>query len=204
MKPNYKKASDSAIDAFIKYGTDPLNILNQFPNVRVFPFGLEQAVGENCEAFTLVREKDSSLQYIVLYNSSLPQFVLNRALARELAHVILQHDGSSDEEVWSEESNCFAYQFMTLCQEKKAINYRPVRSSLLWEMKSIQVFDSIETLKLFIADECNKFNKYIGKVSAYEAEDVELLCNLDYDKLTGWKNCHDVVVGGNKVGFCGE
>lgn len=201
MIPNYRRAATKANET-LKSGTDPLEILNGLPNVRVIPLDISPISGDNCDAFTCVRRKNGSLQYIVVYNSGLPSFLVKKALARELAHIILSHDGNSPEEIWSEEANCFAYHF--ICPKLKRINYKPQRASMLWELKDIKVFDSIEKMKQHIAEEETKFDRFIGKNANHKPADVELREKSKFDSIMGWKNCCDVVVNGKTVGYCGE
>lgn len=68
--------------------------------------------GENQDAVTSVRMVDGTLMYKVVYNQLHPLVLLRRALARELGHIILQHDGSKPDDVRTEEALCFARHFL--------------------------------------------------------------------------------------------
>ena len=63
---------------------------------------------KNQDAFTSVNLKDGKKLYIVTYNQKLSQVFVQRALARELGHIVLGHDGSRPEDVRNEEAKCFA------------------------------------------------------------------------------------------------
>ena len=205
MKPDYKKAAIKAVETYEQYGSDPLMILNQFPNVRVFPFGIDSEPSETSDAFTCVKETDESFQYIIMYNNSLPSYIIKRSLARELGHVILKHDGNSPEDIWMEEANCFAYHYICPVQNYKKVKFRPQRANLSWEMKEVCIFDSIENMKMYVIEEWNKFNRFIGKDDmSYHLADVKLLGKAYLDNIIGWKNCCDVILDGRTVGYCGE
>ena len=217
MKPDYKRSATAALETVIDFDLnpnriDPLSVLTRLKNVLLLPFRAESALGEfaiagdNQNAFTLVNRKNGKLQYIVIYNQATPQTQLDFALSRELGHIILEHDGTSPESVWDAEANCFANHFLRPFPMAKEIriNFRPQHSSLLWELKNIRVFDSIENLKLFVAEEGNRFKRFIGKSESYGSADVELINNYEFDHVTGWKNCFNVVLDGRTVGVCGE
>lgn len=62
----------------------------------------------NEDAATAARIIDGHPQYIVAYNRTLKQDVVQRALARELGHIILEHDGTRQEDVRNMEALHFA------------------------------------------------------------------------------------------------
>jgi hypothetical protein len=64
--------------------------------------------GRSQDAFTAVNMKDGKLQYIVTYNQLLSTVIIQRALARELGHIVLGHDGSLPEEIRNLEAVAFA------------------------------------------------------------------------------------------------
>lgn len=224
MEPDLKRAATKAIDTLIYYGADPSNIdpfiiYSKLPNVVLVSCDDNQNVSYLCEflvsdrnhdAVTLVNKKNGILKYIVVYDPNLPPYKLRFALARELGHVILEHDKTDPEGVWIEEAVCFAYHF--LCPtplfyqmtEPHKINYRPQRNNLSLEMKDHRIFDSIDHMKLYIIEEQNRINRYIGLKGVLDTEDVKLHHKEDYDKITGWKNFREVVLNGKIVGFCGE
>ena len=225
MTPNYNTAKAKAIETILKYNldpakADPLQVLSQLPNVLLMPFdtdfvyidpSFENTFTTEQDSLTMVNKNGDNLQYIVIYNKALPPYRLRLALAQELGHVILNHDGKTSEEIWSEESLAFALHFMfpvklltQTGEQKKTIYYRPVCGSLLWEMKSICTFDSIDSMKVYVAEEKNKHARYIGDSDRYYPCDVQLLDPRPKDNITGWKNCFDIVLNGKTVGYCGE
>lgn len=126
MTPDFQNAAIKAYETILKYGiasapVDPLPILRQSPGVMVVSFtgmsyciGIKRetllsAIGGQCQdAVTSVRRSGDDLTYIVAYNQRIPYYMLQRAFARELGHIILRHDGSRPEEVRTAEAVCFA------------------------------------------------------------------------------------------------
>lgn len=129
MIPNYQTAKQKAEEIYQKYGTnDPLTIIRKQPCVLVMSFlemasaigmsreSLLSACGEdNHDAITTVQTcAKGNTRYLITYNQQLSDPQIKKALARELAHIALGHDGSRSEEVRNEEALCFAYHF--ICQ----------------------------------------------------------------------------------------
>ena len=130
MTPNLERAATAAAETLIKYNittapVDPLPILKKMPGVLVLSYtemanrtGLDRnnlvtMYGEdNQDAVTLVRRNGSGLMYFIAYNQRLPFYMLQRALARELAHVVIGHDGSRTREVRETEAIYFARHFL--------------------------------------------------------------------------------------------
>ena len=126
MTPDYENAAIKATETLIKFGinsapVDPLPILKKIPGVLVMSFEdmskkaqlerkdvLDLFGCDNQDAVTTVFRNDGGLRYVVTYNRMLPSSIVDRALARELAHIILGHDGSKPEDVRNEEARCFA------------------------------------------------------------------------------------------------
>lgn len=126
MTPDFQTATIKAYETIIKYGissapVDPLPILRRIPGVFVVSFtemsyciGIKRetllsAIGDQCQdAVTSVRRDGDDLSYIVAYNQRIPYYMLQRAFARELGHIILRHDGTRPEEVRTAEAVCFA------------------------------------------------------------------------------------------------
>ena len=126
MTPDYELAAIKAAETLQKYGIStapvmPFVILKRIPGVLVLSFkemsqyaGIDRSslvslCGEqNQDAVTTVHVDDGKLRYVVAYNQILPLYVVQRALARELGHIVLGHDGTKPEEVRSAESTCFA------------------------------------------------------------------------------------------------
>lgn len=129
MTPDYQKAAIKATETLIQYqiGTapiDPLPILKKTPGVIVLSFEemsqktninrkeiLDTLGCKNQDAVTTVF-LDDDLKYVVTYNRMLSSGIICRALARELGHIILGHDGSRPEEVRNEEAKCFAHHLL--------------------------------------------------------------------------------------------
>ena len=71
-------------------------------------------------------------------------------------------------------------------------------------MKDSLSFASVEEMKAHIADERNRYNRFMGKNETYNADDIELVRHIDFDERTGWRNCCEIVLNGKKIGYCGE
>ena len=126
MKPDYELAALKASETLIKHSisttpVDPLPILKKTAGVLVVSFeemskmaGVPRktmlaSCGEvNQDAVTTVRIENNTLRYVVVYNQKLPVVVIQRALARELGHIVLGHDGTKPEDVRLTEAICFA------------------------------------------------------------------------------------------------
>ena len=99
----------------------PLPILQEVPGVLVVSFAqmseetgfardeILDCFGENKDSATFRSENG---HYGVAYNQSLPLYIVQRAAARALGHVLLDHDGSRPEEVRMAEAVCFAQHFL--------------------------------------------------------------------------------------------
>ena len=130
MKPDYERAAIKATETLIKYGiktapVDPLPVLKQIPGVFVMTFAeasdkahmdrkdLLSLYGcDNLDAVTNLYIYGDKKHYVVTYNRLLPSRIVDMALARELGHIVLGHDGSRPEEVRQEEATCFAHHLM--------------------------------------------------------------------------------------------
>lgn len=130
MTPDYQSAAIKAAEILIKYGinsapVDPLCILKKIPGTIVISYEkLSKDVGmdrrcvislfgeTNQDAFTSYNVKDGEPQYIVTYNQQLSATLFQRALARELGHIVLGHDGSRPEDVRMDEAICFAHHLL--------------------------------------------------------------------------------------------
>ena len=125
MTPNLERAATAAVETLIKYNVTsapvaPLRILKAFPGVIVLSFaemaesiGIERmallaSMDDTKDAVTLVKEVGGKLRYFVGYNMLLPEYMLQRAIARELGHIVLGHDGSRPLEVRLAEAMFFA------------------------------------------------------------------------------------------------
>ena len=130
MMPDYERAATLAMEMLIKHNITtapvlPLPVFKRTPGVLVLSFTeLSGRIGldrhnllssfdaENHDAVTSVHFEDGKLRYLVTYNQRLPLYLLQRALARELGHIVLGHDGSRPEDVRMAEAYCFAHHFL--------------------------------------------------------------------------------------------
>jgi len=130
MTPDYERAAVAAMEMLIKHGIttapiDPLPVFKRSPGVLVLSFTeMSNQIGmdrdnlltsfetENHDAVTSLHLDDGKLRYLVTYNQRLPMYLLQRALARELGHIILGHDGSRPESVRMAEAYAFAHHFL--------------------------------------------------------------------------------------------
>ena len=130
MTPDYELAATLAMEMLIKHNITtapvlPLPVFKRTPGVLVLSFtelsgriGLDRQNllssfdAENHDAVTSVHFEDGKLRYLVTYNQRLPLYLLQRALARELGHIVLGHDGSRPEDVRMAEAYCFAHHFL--------------------------------------------------------------------------------------------
>lgn len=130
MEPNYERAANAAALTLINHNIvaspiAPLPILMSMPNVLVMSFGeigsllrmdrndIVPMFGQhNQDAVTFVELVDGKPHYMVAYNQQLPFSLVQRALAREMSHIVLGHDGSLPEDVRNEESRCFAHHLL--------------------------------------------------------------------------------------------
>lgn len=130
MIPHYNRAAEKAKEIYLKYKTNnPLEVIRKQPNTLVLSFlDLSSAIGvnrdallmvcgeDNQDAVTTVHNEDGKIRYLIAYNQKLPDYEIKVALARELGHIALGHDGSRPENVRNEEALCFAYHF--ICQKE--------------------------------------------------------------------------------------
>ena len=126
MIVNFDRAATMATEILLEYNIshtpiDPLPILKKMQNVVVVPFaeaahkvGMERESlldtfgNESRAAVTTAKEIDGKLHYIVVYNQRMQFVLLQRALARELGHIVLGHDGSRPIDVRMAEAYTFA------------------------------------------------------------------------------------------------
>lgn len=117
---DYTKAATKAAETLIKYNVrktpiSPLPILQSMENVIVVSFeeiGTISGINRSdvSELFGKCKDAFSSIHknqvYIVAYNALLPFNMLQRALAREMGHIVLGHkERTPDNE---KEAQCFA------------------------------------------------------------------------------------------------
>ena len=126
MTPNLDRAATAAAQTLVDYYVSsapvaPLRILKSIPNVIVLSFAemasgigiarkelLDKYESMSKDAVTFVKEVNGKLKYFVAYNMMLPDYLMQRAIARELGHIVLEHDGSRPEEVRMAEAIFFA------------------------------------------------------------------------------------------------
>ena len=128
--PDYKKAATFAAQVLIdsdieKTPISPFHILKSLDNVQLIPFSeiassfnmdrdeLINSFGESRAAVTSMKEINGQKYYFVAYSQYMPTILIQRALARELGHIILGHDGSRPVEVRMAEAYCFAHHLLT-------------------------------------------------------------------------------------------
>lgn len=124
MNPDYTKAATKALEILISQNIRtvpivPLPIIKNTEGVLAMPFaelaqnaGIERhnlvpLFGSNQDAVTFFVGLNN-LKYIVAYNQYLPFDVIRRGLARELGHIVLEHDGTKPKDVRMKEAMCFA------------------------------------------------------------------------------------------------
>ena len=132
MIPNYDRAAVAAMKLLIdNHITEtpilPMPILLKWPGVRVISFArmANEANEEREELVPLfVHNQDAAtfklgvniddIGYVVAYNMRLPFEIVCRAIARELGHIVLGHDGvTRPYEVRRAEAMCFAHHLLS-------------------------------------------------------------------------------------------
>lgn len=128
MKPDFTRAAVAAMQTLIDNDIRtapviPLPIFKRAPGVLVLSFAemsgmanvdrssLVSLFGANQDAATF-HMPSGELRYVVAYNQRLPLYMIQRALARELGHIVLGHDGSRPEDVRAAEALCFAHHLL--------------------------------------------------------------------------------------------
>lgn len=104
---------------------DPVPVLKSLPDCIVISYAemalqmdldradlLQSISTENHDAMSFAKDINGRIMCIVVFNQRLPQYLIQRGLARELGHIILGHDGSRPESVRMEEAQTFAYHFI--------------------------------------------------------------------------------------------
>lgn len=129
--PDIQNAAIKAAETLVKYHItsapiSPLPILKQIPGVLVVSFAemaermstdrsaVISLFGDgNQDAVTSLKVNNGQIHYVVAYNQRLPFYMLQRALARELGHIVLGHDGTRPEDVRLAEAVTFARHLLT-------------------------------------------------------------------------------------------
>ena len=130
MKPDYDKAATKALEIILEYGINttpisPLPVLKKMEGVKVRSLtdfseslnlqrdSVRALFGQNMDAMTF-HVNHPKIHYVVFYNQRLPFYTLQRGLARELGHIVLEHDGQRlPEDIRMEEAFCFAHHFLS-------------------------------------------------------------------------------------------
>ena len=130
MTTDYEIAAIKAAETLIKYDIttapiDPLKILKSMPDVLILSFtemanlinvdrhtAVTMFGDTNQDAVTTCFKIDGKLKYVIAFNQRLPFYLLQRAFARELGHIVLGHDGTRPEDVRTEEAITFARHFL--------------------------------------------------------------------------------------------
>lgn len=129
MIPNYDLAATTAMEILVKSDINampifPMPILREYPGVLLTPFEdmattsgtkrsqLISLFGDNKDAATILMNT-GKVKYVVVYNQYLPFEITRRALARELGHIALGHDGQTRTmDVRMAEAMCFAHHLL--------------------------------------------------------------------------------------------
>lgn len=123
MKPDFQKAEQKAKELRESGADCPLAVLRCLNNVTSASFAdasarygvdreklISMFDSGNQDAITMFRNGS----YLVIYNQELPCKVIRHAVARELGHIVMEHDGSRPEEVRMEEAEYFAERFLSV------------------------------------------------------------------------------------------
>ena len=127
-RPDYDRAAAAAMQLLIDHQVketpiNPLPILLNLPGVRVLPYtkmasdaGIDRKelipIFGNVDAATFHLDLPGmdDVKYVVVYNMRLPLEIVWRAVARELGHIVLGHDGvTRSMEARMQEAICFAH-----------------------------------------------------------------------------------------------
>lgn len=121
MKPDFEKATQKAMELREAGADCPLQILKKLNNVAAVSFadassryGIDRESlismfdSGNQDAITIFR----SGSYLVIYNQEMPCKTIRKAVARELGHIVMGHDGSRPEDVRMAEACHFADKFL--------------------------------------------------------------------------------------------
>ena len=124
---DYNKAAILAAETLVRYGVShspvsPLPILERMSNVITISFAemgditgtqhseMTPLFGKSRDAITSVHIRNGQPVYMVAYNSVLPFNLVQRALAREMAHIVLRHETNSEENEL--EAMCFEHHLL--------------------------------------------------------------------------------------------
>lgn len=131
-KPDYDRAATAAAQLLLDHHitetpVNPLPILLNYPGVRVLPYtkmaldaGIDRTElvpifgNQDAATFHLNLPGLDGVKYVVVYNMRLPFEIIWRAVARELGHIVLGHDGvTRPMETRMAEAMCFAHHLIS-------------------------------------------------------------------------------------------
>jgi Zn-dependent peptidase ImmA (M78 family) len=131
MKPDFTKAATAAMQILIENRItetpiDSFHVLLNYPHILVMSFAniadnqeidrndLVPLFRDNQDAVTFRIYNMDDVDYVLIYNMRLPHEDIRRAIARELGHIVLGHDGQTrPTEVRKAEALCFAHHLLT-------------------------------------------------------------------------------------------
>ena len=147
MTPDYERAAIKAAETLITHRVttgpiDPVIVLKTIPDCLVISYAemalqmdldrenlLHSISPESYDAMSFAREINGKVLRFIVFNQRLPQYLVQRGLARELGHIILGHDGSRPENVRIEEAQTFAYHFLCPRPLVRAVHDSGIRFS---------------------------------------------------------------------------
>lgn len=161
--PQYDRAAIKALEVIkdrkiAETPVDPLKIIKDYPGVRIMPFthmadeiDKERqelipmfCTNQDAATFSLKMHGMDEVEYVVVYNMRLPIEIIHRAIARELGHIVLGHDGTvRTAETRMAEAMCFSHHLLSP---------RPVINLL--QQSRLPVTMNVLTAVLGCSDEC--------------------------------------------------
>ena len=208
MTPDYERAALLAMETLItnritSAPVSSLPILKRMKGTLVLSFAEMSSLAEiardqlvsmccgNQDAVT-IHLTEGKIRYIVAYNQQLPFFIMQRALARELGHIVLGHDGTRPEDVREAEALGFARHLLCPRPLLKAIEEKgiPLTVELVGSITGCykKCLDGMrETPGAHIAPEINRlvknqFADYIRNFLSYadivKADDTSALADF--------------------------
>ena len=131
-KPDLDRAATAAMKLLIENQiretpVNPMPILLNYPGVRVLPYtkmALDAGIERNdlvpifgnqdAATFHLTMPGMDDVKYVVVYNMRLPFEIIWRGIARELGHIVLNHDGITRRlDARMAEAMCFAHHLIS-------------------------------------------------------------------------------------------
>ena len=130
--PNLDRAAEAAMQLLVDNSItetpiNPSPILLNYPGVRVLPYtkmasdaGMDRKDlvpifgNQDAATFRLNMPGLDDVKYVVVYNMRLPFEIIWRGIARELGHIVLDHDGvTRPQSVRMAEAVCFAHHLIS-------------------------------------------------------------------------------------------